>query len=142
MIIQRRKKDMPMIHLQTDLTSKQLLDAVMQLPQPELENFIFKVNALRPKYESRKLSRTESELLLKINRGIPEKLQERYNELISKRFEMTPDSEEYAELLKLTDQIEKSDAKRIEYLIKLARIRKKPLTTLMDELGIHTPEYA
>jgi len=133
---------MPMIHLQADLTSKQLLDAVMQLPQPELENFIFKVNALRPKYESRKLSRTESELLLKINRGIPEKLQKRYNELISKRFEMTPDSEEYAELLKLTDQIEKSDAKRIEYLIKLARIRKKPLTTLMDELGIHTPEYA
>ncbi len=121
---------MPMIHLQADLTSKQLLDAVMQLPQSELENFILKVNSLRPKYESRKLSRSKSELLLKINRGIPEKLQKRYNELISKRYEMAPDSEEYDELLKLTD--------RIEYLIKLADIRKKPLTILMDELGIHT----
>jgi hypothetical protein len=133
---------MPTIHLQADLTSKQLLDAVMQLPQPELENFVFKINSLRAKYESQKLSRAESELLLKINKGIPEKIQKRYNELISKRHEMTEDSEEYAELLKLTDRIEKSDAKRIEYLIKLARIRKKPLTTLMEELGIHTPEYA
>ena len=133
---------MPMVHLQADLTSKQLLDAVMQLPQPELENFIFKVNALKPKHESRKLSRTESELLLKINRGIPEKLQKRYDELIAKRQEMATDSEEYAELLKLTDRIENADAKRIGYLIKLARIRKKPLTVLMNELGIRTPEYA
>ncbi|NJL59328.1 MAG: hypothetical protein HC887_06460 [Desulfobacteraceae bacterium] len=55
---------------------------------------------------------------------------------------MATDSEEYAELLKLTDRIENADAKRIGYLIKLARIRKKPLTVLMNELGIRTPEYA
>ncbi len=132
---------MPMVHLQAELTSKQLLDAVMQLPQPELENFIFKINTLRPKQESRNLSRTESELLLKINSGVPEKLQKRYDELIAKRQEMAIDSEEYAELLKLTDRIEKADAKRIEYLIKLARIRKKPLAVVMNELGIRAPEY-
>jgi len=132
---------MPMVHLQAELTSKQLLDAVMQLPQTELENFIFKVNALRPTQESRKLSRAESELLLKINRGVSEKLQKRYDELIANRQEMAIDSEEYAELLKLTDRIEKADAKRIEYLIKLARIRKKPLAVVMNELGIRAPEY-
>jgi len=132
---------MPMVHLQAELTSKQLLDAVMQLPQTELENFIFKVNALRPTQESRKLSHNESELLLKINRGVSEKLQKRYDELIANRQEMAIDSEEYAELLKLTDRIEKADAKRIEYLIKLARIRKKPLAVVMNELGIRAPEY-
>ena len=132
---------MPMVHLQAELTSKQLLDAVMQLPQTELENFIFKVNALRPTQESRKLSHNESELLLKINRGVSEKLQKRYDELIAKRQKMAIDSEEYAELLKLTDRIEKADAKRIEYLIKLARIRKKPLAVVMNELGIRAPEY-
>jgi len=132
---------MPMVHLQAELTSKQLLDAVMQLPQTELENFIFKVNALRPTQESRKLSHNESELLLKINRGVSEKLQKRYDELIANRQELAIDSEEYAELLKLTDRIEKADAKRIEYLIKLARIRKKPLAVVMNELGIRAPEY-
>jgi hypothetical protein len=81
-------------------------------------------------------------LLSKINQGIPAELQRRYDELIAKRQEMILTADEYSELLQLTDQIEMLDAKRIEYLAGLARIRKKPLTVLMDELEIQPPAYA
>ncbi|MDM8514928.1 hypothetical protein QUF76_01920 [Desulfobacterales bacterium HSG16] len=48
----------------------------------------------------------ESELLLKINQGVPQRLQARYDELIAKRRELSLSTEEYDELLKLTDRIE------------------------------------
>lgn len=47
---------------------------------------------------------------------------------------MTP--EEREEFLKLTDRIEKQDAKRIKHLGKLAEIRQPPLAKVMKELGI------
>ena len=68
-----------------EVSSEQLLKAVVQLPQPELERFLAQVLALRPRHAERRLSPAESELLLKINQGIPTDLQHRYNELISKR---------------------------------------------------------
>ncbi len=125
-----------------EVSSEQLLKAVVQLPQLELEQFLVQVLALRPRHAEHRLSQVESELLLKINQGIPADLQHRYNELIAKRQNKTLTSEEYEELLQLTDQIELLDAKRVEYLLELARIRNKPLTLLMEELGIHSPEYA
>ncbi len=44
--------------------------------------------------------------------------------------------EEYSELLQLTDQVELLDAKRVEYLVELALLRKQPLPLLMEELGL------
>ena len=81
----------------------------------------------------------ESELLTKINEGISDAVQRRYDELIAKRNERTLTDGEYSQLLQLTDQIELSDAKRLEYLTELARIRNTPLMLLMDELGIKPP---
>jgi hypothetical protein len=133
---------MSVIQLEAEVSAEQLLKAVAQMPQSELEQFIVQVNALRPRHEGRKLSPVESELLLKINQGIPAELQHRYDELIAKRREMRLTSDEYNELLSLTDQVEMLDAKRVEYLVELARIRKVPLTVLMDELGIQPPAYA
>jgi hypothetical protein len=59
---------------------------------------------------------TESELLIKINGCIPHDLQERYFELIDKRRSETLTPGEYNELLKLTDEVEKRDVKRVEFL--------------------------
>ncbi|MFP4350030.1 MAG: hypothetical protein ACLFQY_17180, partial [Desulfococcaceae bacterium] len=89
--------------------------------------------------EDHRLPPDESELLIKINQGIPEKLQRKYNELLHKRDEKTLTNDEYEELLRLTDQMEMLDAKRIEHLTELANIRNKPLVLLMDELGIKPP---
>ena len=68
-----------------EVSSEQLLKAIMQLPEPELERFLAQVLALRPRHAECRLSQAESELLLKINQGIPAGLQHRYNELIGKR---------------------------------------------------------
>ncbi|MCP4104364.1 MAG: STAS/SEC14 domain-containing protein [Desulfobacteraceae bacterium] len=133
---------MPVIQLKADLSFDQLANAVGQLSNSELERLFAQVACVRPLYEEHRLSDTESELLMKINEGVSDTVQSRYNKLIGKRDERTLTDEEYSELLRLTDQVELLDVNRLEYLTELARIRNKPLTLLMDELGITPPEYA
>ena len=74
----------------------------------------------------------ESELLLKINQGIPLDIQEDYNDLIAKRDAETLTNHEYKELLNLTQQIEKQQAQRIEHLAELASLKGISLNTLME----------
>lgn len=66
----------------------------------------------------------------------------RYDQLTAKRRSNTITPEELRELLNLIDQIEHSDAERIQKLAQLAHLRKISLTALMNELGIETPPYA
>ncbi|MCC5670908.1 hypothetical protein LC653_45985 [Nostoc sp. CHAB 5784] len=87
------------------------------------------------------MPQTEAELLLKINQGIPSDTQNHYNELLSKREAENITSNEYRELLNLTEQIEKLQAQRIEYLAELARLRGISLIALMENLGIQTQMY-
>lgn len=84
----------------------------------------------------------EATLLLKINDGVPSDIQERYDELIRKRQAETLTTDEYRELLTLTDQVEKLEAQRVEYLADLARLRGVPLVQLMEALGIQPPTHA
>jgi hypothetical protein len=127
---------MPVVQLNAELSLDQLVNAVTQLPQTEFEEFLHTINRIHPLHEEHRLSPRESELLLKINQGIPPDMQRRYDELIEKRDARTLTSAEYEELLQLTDQVELLDAKRIEYLLELARLRKQPLAMLMNELGM------
>ncbi|WP_293052938.1 MULTISPECIES: hypothetical protein [unclassified Moorena] len=78
-------------------------------------------------------------MLITINQGIPANIQNRYDELIQKRrMEMlTPD--QYSELLALSDQVETIEAKRVEAMAELARLRQISLSTLMTDLDIHLP---
>jgi hypothetical protein len=69
-------------------------------------------------------------------------IQQYYNELIAKREAETLTSDEHQNLLRLTEQIEKLQAQRIEYLADLAQIRGISLTALMENLGIKMSEYA
>ena len=127
---------MPVVQLNAELSVDQLVNAVTQLPQTEFEEFLHTINRIHPLHEEHRLSPSESELLLKINQGIPPDMQRRYDELIEKRDARTLTSAEYEELLQLTDQVELLDAKRVEYLLELARLRKQPLAMLMNELGL------
>ncbi|HEX3131819.1 MAG TPA: STAS/SEC14 domain-containing protein [Thermoanaerobaculia bacterium] len=83
-----------------------------------------------------RLTERESELLLEINRGLPPASAERYSELMSRRRAGDLGPEEHRELLRLTDEAEQLQAERIERLAQLARLRGKPLRTVMAELGI------
>jgi len=83
-----------------------------------------------------RLTERESELLLAINRGLPSEASQRYRTLIDRRRAGMLSPEEHQELLSLTDEAERLQAERIEHLAELAQLRDKPLSALMDELGI------
>ncbi len=102
-----------MYKVEAQVDTKQLLEVVEQMP--------------------------ESELILKINQSIPDSLQERFNELIAKRYLLTLTDAEQAELIQLTDRIEDLDVKRIEYLAQLAQLRQRSLIEVMQDLNIQPP---
>jgi hypothetical protein len=57
-------------------------------------------------------------------------------ELIEKRRNELLTPEEHTELLRLTAEMEKLDAQRVEALSLLATVRKTTLSRLMQQLGI------
>lgn len=133
---------MPVIQLEAQLSSAQLLQAVELMPSEELDEFVERILLLHAQRSATHLKHTESELLLQINRGIPPELRERYEALSAKRQAETLNSEEYAELLRLTGKIEQLDAVRLTALAELARLRQISLAELMQTLGIQPPDYA
>ena len=132
---------MAVIQVEAQLSTEQLFKAVKQMPQNTLEKLVTEVLALRAERVVPRLTETESDLLLKINRGVPEALQKRYNALIAKRQAETLSKKEHDELLRMTSRFEKLDVERMKYLVALARLRKKSLTALMRELGIKSPAH-
>lgn len=115
----------------------ELLRAIQRLGAQEMERLVMQILQLRAERSAPSLPSRETELLLKINRGLPEKEARRYQELMGKRREATLTPEEYGELLQLTDAAEAIQAERIRYLAELARIRGTTLDALMEELGLH-----
>ncbi|MBE9225923.1 STAS/SEC14 domain-containing protein [Phormidium sp. LEGE 05292] len=132
---------MSTVKVEIQMSSEELLKAVSQLSLPDLEKFVTQVIALQAQRRANKLPQIEAELLLKINQVIPSDIQKQYDELIVKRQAETLTTEEHQQLLKLTEQIEKLQAQRIEYLVELSQIRKISLTELMENLGIQVPNY-
>ena len=119
-----------------EIEKEQLLNAVLQMPQSELEEFVRKAFSLKARERAPVLSEREAELLQKIYQGVPPTTQQRLNGLIDKRRAGTISAKELRELKKLTDQIEKFDAKRLELLTELARLRNVPLRKLIKQLGL------
>lgn len=131
---------MSTIQVEAQLSYNELLKAVEQLSLPELEQFVPQIIALQARYRAPTLPKDEANLLLRINQGVPSNIQERYDELIAKRRAETLTPEEHSELLRLTEHIERLEAKRAEHMAELARLRNTSLTALMEELGIQ-PVY-
>ena len=132
---------MTTMKVELQLSSDDLLKAVEQLSQADLKQFISQVIALQAQRTAPSLMQQESELLLKINQVISVEIQNYYNDLIAKRDTETLTDEEHRELLNLTEQIEKQQAQRIEYLVELANLRGISLNALMESLGIQTQVY-
>lgn len=88
------------------------------------------------------LSEKEARLLLKINEGMDEDLYEEYKSLTAKRQAETLTSQEHAHLIVLTNQREIENARRMERLAELARLRKVSLRQVMKQLGIVPPTHA
>jgi len=137
-----KEQRMSTVQIESQVSLDELLNGVAQLSLPELEHFVLRVIALQAQRKSPSLPRNETELLLKINQGLPLDTQKRYDELVAKRKAETLTPDEHQELLRLIDQIEKSDAERVKYMVDLAHLRGTSLTALMEDLGIRPPAYA
>lgn len=72
---------MPTIEIETE----QLLKAVLQMPEEELQQFVTRLFALKASQNAQALSERESELLIKIDQGLPPADARRMKELIVKR---------------------------------------------------------
>jgi len=132
---------MPTVQVEAELTTSELLRAVQQLGKNELNQFVFQVMNLRAKQQAPSFPKAESDLLRRINQGLPKEIQKKYNVLLEKRRaeELTP--EEHKELLRLSDQVEKLEAQRVEYLAEMAGLRQTNMSDLMNSLGIQSPAY-
>lgn len=84
-----------------------------------------------------RLSKIESDLLLKINQSLSQVEWTRYRELISKREAEILTREEQQALIAISDYLEEINVKRIEYLVELAKIRSTSLPILMNQLGLN-----
>ncbi len=88
-----------------------------------------------------RLPAREAELLREINRGLSSDKWHRYSALKEKRRAGTLTAEEQTELIGLSDRLEELNVRRMECVVELARLRKKSVDALMDDLGIKSPVY-
>jgi hypothetical protein len=127
---------MPTLQIETD----QLLQAALQMPRAEFDCFIEQLLECRRQFDAPRLSARETELLLKINQGVPEQLQQRYDALLKKRRRNKLTRPEHQELLALTEQMEQADVERLRSLAELAQLRGLSLPEVMRQLGLEPPE--
>jgi len=125
---------MPSINVEVQLSSEQLLKAVEQLTQPNLEQFLFQLVILHTHKKAACLLKNEAQLFLQTHQDMIID-NNNYEKLIDKIEVEILTKEEYQALLYLGEQIDKLQAQRIEYMAELARIHGISLTKLMENLG-------
>ncbi len=131
---------MPTVQIKAHLTTRQLLKAVEQMPQEDLDRFVEQVVMLRASQRAPRLSPAESELLERINQGLAAREQQRFDELVTQREVADLTDEENAEYLRLTGLAEALNVERVKALVELARARRSTLRAVMQDLGIKTPD--
>lgn len=130
------------IRVEAHVSTEQLLRAVEQISEQDLDSFVAQVVMLRAQRAAPHSSPDETALLIQINHSLPAVTQQRFDLLVSKRQAETLSQAELQELLDLTNQIEQSDADRLAALVKLAELRHLSLSQVMQVLGIQAPPHA
>lgn len=119
-----------------------MVQAVEQLSPAELDRFAEEVAAVRARRRAPMLSEDESALFAIINQTLPETDRQRLTELGEQRANETLTPDEHRELLELQQRLEALHAARMKALAQLAEMRGVTLTTVMEQLGIQSPDYA
>ncbi len=127
---------MPNLETTNKFLADKLLQATATLSSAELEKFVNQAIILKAKRNAPNVSQDEAELLSEINKGLTPQEQKRFDELAEKLEAETMTETENREFLRLTDKVEKQDARRIEMVGKLAEIRKQSFSEIVKELGI------
>jgi uncharacterized coiled-coil DUF342 family protein len=132
---------MAIVQISAELTTDKILEAVKQFNPAELEELTLQLHTLRAKKTTPHLSRRETELLKKINEGVPPEISRPLQELRAKMEDETITETEHAELLRLVDEMERFGVERLTWLIELAQLRNQTVPQLIDTLGLQ-PKYA
>lgn len=132
---------MPTIHIEAHVSPGELIAAVEQLGTAELDRFLSQLLALLARRRAPSLPTEEADLLLQINRGLPEDLRARLDELDARREAETLTGDEHAELIRLVARLEELEAQRIESMSRLAALRGVSLPALMRDLGLEPPVH-
>ncbi|CAN5700651.1 hypothetical protein BH18ACI1_BH18ACI1_04230 [soil metagenome] len=122
------------VHL--EVTTENLLNAIVQMPEGEFNRFVEKARKLRQKEQ--KVSLKEADLLHKINTIFSAEKRRRYNELYAEFQSENISEKEHKELLKLSDEFEILNAERLKYIGELATLRGQSLENIIKDLGIKT----
>ena len=118
------------------LTFSDLVKEAVRLDYKEYNKFVATVSKLRAGQTIGSISKQESDLMVKINRGFPTENWMRIQILDSKMEENNLSQLEYDELTSLTDAYEKYCVQRLRLLKKLALLRNIPLEEAMNQLGL------
>ncbi|RLT39418.1 MAG: STAS/SEC14 domain-containing protein [Chloroflexi bacterium] len=127
---------MSVMKLNVELSTRDLLRAVAQLPPGEMREFVREVLVLNARQTTAVLSEGEAQLLQKINRGLPPDIQTRMLELMEKRQQESLSPVEAVELQEISGRIEALNVERLTNLSALAQLRGVPLGQLKRELGL------
>jgi|SRR5258705_6647171 len=132
---------MPTEVAQAKPTPSQVLADMTRLTARELDRVIERAAILRLQKRKLVMSPRESKLLGIINRGLSPKKNARLEKLQEKLRDgkMTPP--ENKELLRLTDELEKLGAERLQALMELAALRRTTVERLMRELSVTDHAY-
>jgi len=118
------------------LTADEVFREIQRLDTRDIERIAARILRLRAERSAPSLPQAETDLLRRINEGMPEKEASRYHELMNKRRAGSLTPEEHQELLRLTDAAEAIQARRIQDLAELAQLRGTSLSALVEELGL------
>ncbi|MDI6768407.1 MAG: hypothetical protein QMD04_01870 [Anaerolineales bacterium] len=89
-----------------------------------------------------RLSPEESKLLQQINASLSAIDWDHYQILLAKRDAESLNTQEQAELVALSDQIEEANARRMKAVAELARLRKTTVPALVETLGLSSSAHA
>ncbi len=116
-----------------EVSTENLLNAIVQMPEKEFNRFVADAKKLRT--ENRQ-SGKEADLMFKINSVFEHFPRRRYDELNTKFEAETLTKDEYRKLLKLSDKSEILSAKRLGYILQLAKLKHQTLEEAFKGLTI------
>lgn len=94
-----------------------LYNTVAELSLQELDSLMLQIKKMQYKHFPMILPKEESELLKKINAGLPAEIHQRYRTLRVKRQKETLTETEHKELISITETIEEFDVQCLQWLI-------------------------
>ena len=113
--------------MDNQISVSELLSNVGRLNTRDFEIFFIEIQSLYGQKITATSTVTENKLLKQIKNRLTSSKQIRFEYLIARRDARTITEQEFNELLKLTDDIEKSDLLRLKRIAKLADLKRMTL---------------